>query len=521
MRPSILLLCILLAGKSNAQSPWRMQLLDSAGFTPTAMGTVESLVAVASQPEGSTFFPRTGDLRLRIHPINSLNGAWLNPSASLQFSGEFVANHIVGMPNLAVSRFLIAGGFHDTCYLPNDTLIGFEPLALDPFLMRVNAHTGQPEWVWHRRQAQNNYIHKINYEAGQGTILASGLYDDVSGWLAAFNASNGQLLWEKAWTGARTVSDACFDPDFPGAVLFTGTIDDFGHLNNIPTPLTPLPNTGYRTFLARYWPANDSVQFIATTPYITFDFEPSLLVDNPIPLRTSVPWQRYFWSTPSITSSQQYILYNIGGFWQNDTLQVQQMHGQFNSEPLGLSALGPVFFYQASHAPHQSHVIQTYRVGSQPDTLFLSTSSEPGKAGAIVSFGSDYYLTVKATGPIRLKSQWGNSDTTIVVPGASPFSARWIVIHRSFPTVGMPEVQKLHFTLYPNPVAGQEVFVQFDQTMGDVTQWQLHDLQGRHLASGFLAAEENRIQLPALSAGMYLLEVQQGDKRGWSRLVVR
>lgn len=517
MRSTLTLL--LLAFTATAQSPWRMQLLDSAGFTPTAMGTVENLIAVASQPEGSTFFPRTGDLRLRIHPVSSQTSELLASIVNLQFPGKFIANHITGMPNLAVSRFLIAGGFHDTCYLPNDTLIGFEPLALDPFLMRVNAYSGQPEWVWHRRQAQNNYIHKINYEAGQGTILASGLYDDVSGWLAAFNASNGQLLWEKAWTGARTVSDACFDPDFPGAVLFTGTIDYFGHLNNIPTPLTPLPNTGYRTFLARYWPANDSVQFIATTPYITFDFEPSLLVDNPIPLRTSVPWQRYFWSTPSITTSQQYILYNIGGFWQNDTLQVQQMHGQFTSEPFGFSAVGPVFFFQATHAPHQSHVIQAHRVGSQPDTLFLSTSSEPGKVGTLG--GASYYLTAKATGPVRLKSEWGNSDTTLIVPGASPFSPRWIVLHRSFPTVGVQENRKLHFTVYPNPVIGQEVFVQFDQSTGAAHHWQLHDLQGRRLASGSLVNDDNRIQLPALAAGMYLLQVQQSEKLGWSRVVVR
>lgn len=514
------LLLLLASFAASAQSGWRVQLLDSSGFAPTAMGTVENLVAIASQPEGSTFFPRTGDLRLRIHPVNNLSSTLLAPIASVQFPGEFVANHILGMGNLAVSRFLIAGGFHDTCYLPNDTLIGFEPLALDPFLMRVNAQTGQPEWVWHRRQAQNNYIHKINYEAGQGTILASGLYDDVSGWLAAFNASNGQLLWEKAWTGARTVSDACFDPDFPGAVLFTGTIDDFGHLNNIPTPLTPLPNTGYRTFLARYWPANDSVQFIATTPYITFDFEPSLVVDNAVPLRTSTSWQRYFWSTPSIANGQQYILYTIGGFWSNDTLQVQQMHGQFAADVQQIGA-GPVLLYQAPNAPHQSHVIRWLRGSAWPDTLFLANSSEPGRVGAVGGFGSNYYLTVKASGAVRLKCEWGNCDTTFAIPGASPFTPRWIILHRKINYVGLPEVKNLPYSVYPNPVQGRELFIQLAQPTSETILWQLHDLQGRRLASGSLAADDNRIQLPALATGMYLLEVQQGEKRGWNRVVVK
>lgn len=513
-------LLLLFAGlTASAQSPWRMQSIDSAGFTPTAMGTVEDLVAVASQPVGSTFFPRTGDLRLCIYPLSHQTGDLQAPLTSLQFRGEFVANHILGMPNLAVSRFLIAGGFHDTCFLPNDTLIGFEPLALDPFLMRVNAYSGQPEWVWHRRQAQNNYIHKIYYESGQGIILASGLYDDVSGWLGAFNAMNGQLLWEKAWTGARTVSDARFDPDFQGAVLFTGTIDDFGHLNNIPTPLTPLPNTGYRTFLARYWPANDSVQFIATTPYITFDFEPSLFVDNPVPLRSSTSLPRYLWSTPSIGSGQQFILYNIGGFWSNDTLRVQQMHGQFAANVQSLSAR-PVFFYQASNAAHHSHVIQWHRGSAWPDTLFLSTSSEPARVGAVGGFGSNYYLTVKASGPVRLKSAWGNADTTLVVPGASQFTPRWVVLHRSISTVSVPEMTSLPFSVYPNPVQGRDLFVQLAQPTSETMRWQLHDLQGRRLASGSLAADENRIQLPVLSAGVYLIAVQQGKKRGWSRVVI-
>lgn len=349
----LILLLLLTSFVASAQSPWRVELLDSAGFTPTAMGTVENLVAVASQPEGSTFFPRTGDLRLRIYPLNHQTGDLQAPLTSLQFRGEFVANHLVGMPNLAVSRFLIAGGFHDTCYLPNDTLIGFEPLALDPFLMRVNAYSGQPEWVWHRRQAQNNYIHKINYESGQGIILASGLYDDVSGWLAAFKASNGQLLWEKAWTGARTVSDARFDPDFQGAVLFTGTIDDFGHLNNIATPLTPLPNTGYRTFLARYWPANDSVQFIATTPYITFDFEPGILTDNPVPLRTSsssiLP---FLWSTPTFENGEQQLVKSVGGSASPTYIDRQLWHGHFDAASAPNPNAGPVFFTkQQPHGP--------------------------------------------------------------------------------------------------------------------------------------------------------------------------
>lgn len=504
------LLLLLASLTATAQSPWRVQLLDSAGFTPTAMGSVENLVAVASQPEVSTFFPRTGDLRLRIHPVTNQTGELLVPIANLQFPGKFVANDLVGMPNLAVSRFLIAGGFHDTCYLPNDTLIGFEPLALDPFLMRVNAYSGQPEWVWHRRQAQNNYIHKINYEAGQGTILASGLYDDVSGWLAAFNASNGQLLWEKAWPGARTVSDARFDPNFAGAVLFTGTIDDFGHLNNIPTPLSPLPNTGYRTFLARYWPANDSVQFIATTPYITFDFEPTIL-----PLRLNSTENVSIWITPTIQNNKTERLARIysppSGFFDN-YYEYQQWFGQFIGDVFNY---GPVFCYQGATAAPNQMQLQLF-VSSYSDRLTLAPGSEVGRAGLLRRYSTSY-ITVKATGPLFVDA---SRDTILQVPGATPFTPRWAVIYSLLDVVDVAESKKLSFKVYPNPVTSQEIFVEMDKTNGAEVHWIFRDLQGRRLAAGTLDTDENRIQLPALSAGMYLLEVQQGEKQGWSRVVL-
>ena len=128
-------------------------------------------------------------------------------------------------------------------------------------------------------QRPKQLLLQLSYNGDSSQLLGSGLYNDVSGWLAAFDATNGNLLWEKQWPGARIVSDAKFDPFVPGAILFTGTIDDFGSLNQLPTPLTPAPNTGYRCFLARYFPATDQVQFIATVPYITFDFSPRFIAD--------------------------------------------------------------------------------------------------------------------------------------------------------------------------------------------------------------------------------------------------
>lgn len=513
------LLLVLLSVAAQAQSPWRLQLLDSAGFTPTAMGTVENLMAVASQPDGSPLFPPSGDLRLRIHPIQAQTGNLLAPTVSLQFPGKFVVNHIAGMGNLAIARFLMAGGFQDTCFLPNDTLIGFEPLSLDPFLMRVNAHTGQPEWVWSRSQAQNNFIHKIHYDEVQNTILASGLYDDVSGWVAAFDPVNGQLLWEKAWPGARTVSDARYDPVHAGAILFTGTISDFGQLNNIPTPLTPLPNTGYRTFLARYWPANDSVQFIATTPYGTFDFEPGILVDNPVPLRTATSWQQYLWCTPSEENGQEQMISSIGGSWPNTTIQTQLWHGHFEPGEQHISN-GPLFFYQAAGAAPGEHVAKWHR--GQTDSLWLSPNSQPGRAGAVAYFSSYNYLTVKATGPIRIKGDGWNRDSSYAVPGASVNEPRWVVLHRSTALGGsVVESAALKFKHYPNPVTAGEIYIETEHAGVSAISWKLHDLQGRALATGRLELDASRIALPHVAAGVYLLELKQGEKRGWSRVVVQ
>lgn len=511
------LLLVLLSVAAQAQSPWRLQLLDSAGFTPTAMGTVEILVAVASQPDGSPLFPPTGDLRLRIHPIEAQTGNILAPTVSLQFPGKFVVNHIAGMGNMAIARFLMTGGFQDTCFLPNDTLIGFEPLSLDPFLMRVNAHTGQPEWVWSRSQAQNNFIHKIHYDEVQNTILASGLYDDVSGWVAAFDPVNGQLLWEKAWPGARTVSDARYDPEHAGAILFTGTISDFGQLNNIPTPLTPLPNTGYRTFLARYWPANDSVQFIATTPYTTFDFEPALLLSTPILTITANPMTSFWvWSTPTVQHNRldRRIFEHLSPTTFNQHfIEHQQWHGNFANEESW--NYGPVYFFErVSTIPNQHEVAWGPVSG---DRLSLQPGSAVGGAGILRSYGIPY-ITVKSTGSIFINS---SRDTTLQVPGASPTTPRWVVLYSLMSLVNVAEPQALAFKVYPNPVAGRELFVQLEQNLAATAHWQMHDLHGRALASGSLAADDNRIPLPQLSTGMYLLELKQGDKRGWSRVVVQ
>jgi hypothetical protein len=345
------------------------------------------------------------------------------------------------------------------------------------------------------------------------------LYDDVSGWLGAFNAMNGQLLWEKAWTGARTVSDARFDPDFQGAVLFTGTIDDFGHLNNIPTPLTPLPNTGYRTFLARYWPANDSVQFIATTPYITFDFEPGILTDNPVPLRTSSSSTLPFlWSTPTFENGEQQLAMSIGGSASPTYINRQLWHGHFDAASAPNPNAGPVFFHQAANAWPVSHVVKWHRGAA--DSLWLNTSSEAGKAGALGNFGQETYLTVKTTGPIRIKTATG-VDSTFSVQGATPFTPKWVVLHRAMGLAGsIAEASNLTFKVYPNPVLHHELFLEPDGNDLGPIQWQLHHLHGRCLEAGILLANENRIQLPVLSAGVYLIAVQQGKKRGWSRVVI-
>lgn len=510
----ILLLLMLLFTSVLSHAQWKVQVLDTADVDITAMGVADDLVIWASRPTSSLHPLGTAPLRLQVRrhvwSYDTLAPAQLN----VQFDGQFRANSLVGLGNMAIPRLLVAGGYRDTCYLPNDTLIGYEPQSLDPFLMRVNAANGQPEWVWSRPQAGNNFIHKIHYPSGGWSqVLVSGQSNDTTGWLAAFDVQTGQLLWEKSWPGARTLSDASFGANLnSGEVFFTGTMTDSGYLHLLPVPLSTLPLTGFRSFAARYWPSTDSVAFMASTPCDTFSFEPSLMNS----------FYRIVWSTPSLENGPQRKRMSFHAnpiFPPNiEYLEVTHWHAELDHpSSLGWTQL-PLFFYQDPAAAPDRHLLKYG--GIPPDTLQLTTGSTPGRAAALSDHMTTYH-TIKSTGDIQFRRSWlGDPWVNYTVMGASPQSPRWVVMYDNTVGGSVRESHQLSFSIYPNPNNIGLVRIQWEKEIDLPSSWRLHDLQGKLLESGSLAAGENNLPLPQLAPGIYLLEVEQAARKGWQRLVV-
>ncbi len=513
MRLLLFITLLLLPPMAHAQ--WKVQVLDTADVDITAMGVADDLVIWASRPTSSLHPLGTGPLRLQVRQhvwsFDTLAPTQLN----VQYDGQFRVNSIVGLGNMAIARMLVAGGYRDTCYLPNDTLIGYEPQSLDPFLMRVNAANGQPEWVWSRSQAGNNFIHKIHYPYEGGTqVLASGQFNDTTGWMAAFDIASGQLLWEKAWPGVRTLSDLHFGV-LPNTeeVIFTGTMTDSGYLHHLPVPLSTLPLTGYRSFVASYWPSTDSVAFMASTPCDTFSFEPSLMSGfHPI-----------VWSTPSLENGLQrkLMVFNANPIFppQIEYYEASQWHAELD-HPSGPSLL-PLFFYQGTSAAPDQHYLQ-YGYGSLNvhDTLQLASGSSPGRAAAVSEYATTYH-TIKTTGDLQLRRGWaGSSWVNYPVEGASMQTPRWVVIYDNTVSGSVRENHQLSFSIYPNPNNIGLVRVQWEREIDLPSNWRLHDLQGKLLSSGSLVAGENNLPLPQLAPGIYLLELEQSTRKGWQRLVI-
>lgn len=492
---------------------------DTVGFEPTAMASSQLDLLVASQPEGSTSTPKTGNLRLRFYPQNQPIVA-ASARVKLNFRGKVRVNSAVASD--FNTDFFITGGFMDSTFLPNDTLIGFEPLALDPFLMAVDGQTGFVRWVWKRPAAQNNYFTKLTYNGDSTQLLASGLYNDVSGWLAAFDATNGNLLWEKQWPGARTVSDAKYDPFVPGAILFTGTIDDFGSLNQLPTPLTPLPNTGYRCFLARYFPATDVVQFIATVPYITFDFSPHFIAD----WNALQPGPGYIWTAPyvSATNSQGSQIFQpqfaLTGNGYPDSLATEFEFYSYSSLFGGFSS--PGWMHKTAGAGPGNYSLSRTILGVSQlrNSMQLSTGSSVNGIGDFL--GSRMVVAIRSTGSIAFRADSSSTvDTALTVSGASVNNPRWVLVAQSLVLVNSIEADKLSFRVYPNPSLEGSVWLEVDGQSSAGGTWTIRDLQGRSLKQGNMQEVRTQLSTEGLAKGIYLVEIQHQQQKGIKRLVVQ
>lgn len=519
MKNWLLLLLLGIGGQAAAQGQrivYHAYDIDTLNHEWTAMTlTNGGHLAITTLAPGSLVVPQTGNIRLRLYSYSCSGSQSIDPTvvpSTFHYTGKARVMSLSSASNL----LFLAGGYSDTTSL-GMTMLPYagDTLSLDPFLAAIDPDNGQVAWSWHRAAAQNNYIHKIRYHSNGNQLIASGLSDDVSGWLAAFNAANGQLLWEKHFPGVRTLSDAHYDNRFPGSLLITGTIDDNGFLNQHPTPVNP-PATGYRTFLARYYPANDSAIFLETQAYITFDFSPSLVKTHPLE-------SNFKWSTPMISinaSGMSQLQYYLGGPSNNyrDTIGHDQYWVEIENLGLGMYSRGNEIFYKQPGFNPNLFSLQNPEFGFRSSFSFNHTII-PEVLG--VSVSTCLNLAFKTPGSVTIQNISSPiADTILPFPGVSPAAPRWVLLSTGY-TLSSPEISATSFQLYPNPVTNGQFKVRLSKPSQVLLTWFIRDLQGKMVLNGQLSETEGQIACPGLKPGMYFFEIHSSQGQSVQKILVR
>lgn len=496
---------------SQGQSEFKSFELDSIGYEWTAICGLnyDHTMVVSTVASDSSMSPLLGDLRLRTY-----NLALTQPELSAQtlvFKGKLQVMDMVSFGNNVV----ISGAFKDSCFLGTDTLVGLEPQQLDAFILSINIPTQQINWVWHRAVPQNNFIHKLRNRFEE--LLVCGQADSSTSWLAQFNPVTGQLLWEKSFLGALALSDA--NMDGYGGIHITGILSDSGQLNNMPVPLNG-QLTGYRSYLARYFPVLDSVAFLQSLPCKRYDVSPKL-IDMGFP---------NWWSAPTISNqpgeSKRVIVSTMPGASQADTLSYVGTFLNIENHdfiPWHGVSLMPAFLYTQAFSTPGSYVLALNQVPLISDFMHinLANGAQPNPlidlrmrkmVFAFKTIGFDEFMF---TNPLP-----GYSDASFLFPHASAAEPRWVMVEWSTGWVSTRNLEQLNFQLYPQPVTSGRFQVQVENVKEGISNWSIRDLHGRILQTGAFENSSEGIYCPQLAAGMYIFELQNADRKSVQKLLV-
>jgi hypothetical protein len=509
-----LLLCLLLGTlTAKAQPPgrtFRTLDLDSMGYEWTALVAEYDNFYVSTIPETDSLNPETGPLRLRTY----LSTSWNTPPAQTKhFAGKMRVNNMAYHSD----RLYLGGMFTDSSSLDSFSLIPHQVGQKDAFIAAFNTTTQQIVWRWQKAEAGHNYVHQIRYHystALANRLVASGITQSNQGWLAILDATTGQVLHEKSFPGIRTMSDAIYDSKVPGSLLLTGTCSDSGYINQQQVPLTP-PFTGVRTFLARYYPTNDSIVFLKSAAYDDFDFSPSMSDDD-------------FWSTPSIDTLRpgykQLLFDNF--IPQSAPVDSTQHLGMFSiaksvesQRPmqvhLTLRLAPPIpLQYEVNIAflgmPCQLELDHWAPTG--PAKMFMHESSSPG-------LGSSFYLAF----PMKQYSLLSYATSLFeenYLAQPQPHQHKWILIYS--PPVGgsVANISQIKFSISPNPVSHGSFRLRTQDPFQHALPWLLRDLQGRVVQQGVLPPGEDEIQCGQLPKGMYYFELRSTAGSGVQKVLI-
>lgn len=454
-----------------------------------------------------------GNIRLLFYTLSSGTNPFPQLDTILLFKGKARVSHIAPLGN---GDYMLCGGFADTLVLGQDSLFNPEAFSFDPFIFRVNA-TGQVLWYWSIHRPQNNYLHKIRGPFSQGSkILAVGLADDVTGWLVALNPQTGSLLWEEVATGSRTISDAhLVETAIDTSLLVTGTCNGDAQLFGLNVPPSQ-PVTGYQTFLYRRSLPQLTGSFLKVASHFTFDFEPEIAAKSPF-------YPEFSWITPYSSDS-------VGISFVQKLAQFSFNQSQLNYTETTSSSLAHNGIFASLAGTQYSKYVAFGNPNAPMNQLNLreiynnnSTSISLGFNNPYPSLGfmanSQLWLATRAVSQLQYTSDFGPSGT-LQFPNIANQSPRWVLLTRDeYVSVDKHQLQ-LQFDVFPNPIQDLQFKLSLAENADLPAHWAIRDLQGRQIISDQLTAIQSELRLPALSSGVYLLEVKSGTKTGFQKIVV-
>ena len=404
--------------------------------------------------------------------------------------------------------FFLAGKYTDSCWLGQQVLLPNDSSATDAFIARFDPQTQNMVWVWSRAASTNHALQKLRFHEHvfappfATTLIGSGTANDSMGWLLTLNATNGQLLSEKVFPGILGLSDAIFDPRFPGSFLITGIASDSGYINQVPITV-PQPATGFCTFLARYFPQNDSVVFLHTLPYLRHALQP-VLVDND---------HETGWSSPrSADQGISFTQLNYRNVAVNPTPSSPIAHDGFFHfiEGIGLSYyLGKSgYVYPIERLGNEVLFEMTYE-GLWPGIARLRTEIDSAPFAILSDWhsGDELLLAFPNTGYVEA---WSMSlYDEFILPHFTTGKRKWGILayYRNI-VDAVTNHKNMAFRLYPNPVIGSSFKVQLDVGLALEAPWLLRDLYGRVVRQGLLRDQASEIHCEQLPKGMYFFELQ-------------
>lgn len=504
-------LIFLLPANSQAQSNPRNYFiahdLDSAGYEWTAMARDWSGNLVVSTVAESSSGPAYGPLRLRIH---SNIGWYQTPSSTtLMSAGNFRVFDMLGEQVI-----WLTGAYKGTSYLGNDTLVGASAQNLNPFIAQYDPNTNSYTWVWHASLPGDHHFQKLR-QGKTDELLACGLASDSMGWLAAFNQFTGQQLWEKKLPGVRTISDARPFPNDTTSYLVTGTMPDTGNIFQVPAPLQGTL-TGYRNFLARLFPANDSVVFLRTVPGFAFDFEPVITLGMP-----GNP-AFFVWSTPTTNNGgvgRSQVRWAISAEMMVDSVVHDFFYQEIEEETGAWYSENMAFFKTPGFNPNLYDLRSTSGLYTIGQYAFSQATQPPFLTNLHAATLS---MAFKSTGSVAVDMQGWHlwRDSTLFFPNASASQPKWVLLTTGFIVSSVPEKSAVQFTVYPNPVNQGQFKIRTDMPFDQPAAWTLRDVQGRMVRQGQLADTAEPISVAGLDAGLYFFELETGKGRGVQKLMI-